>query len=228
MLRAFLDNAQTGCSSVRQIFASGEALDKNSVDRYKTKFPNAALHNLYGPTEAAIDVTAFDCSQLNYPFVPIGAPIDNIQLYILDGHNQPQPIGVPGELHIAGDGLARGYLNRPELTQEKFVPNPFTPGTRMYKTGDLARWLPDGNIQYLGRIDNQIKIRGFRIETGEIEAQLNQHPEIQDCAVIAQGEAGNRQIVAFYRAKDSTADCLVHLPHEELRGHLSRTLPEYM
>src|SRR5205823_2709754 len=121
MLHTFLDTANAGCSSVRQIFCSGEALDRKSVDQYKRKFPNAALHNLYGPTEAAIDVTAYDCSQLNYPFVPIGAPIDNIQIYILDRHNHPQPVGVPGELHIAGDGLARGYLDRPKLTEEKFV-----------------------------------------------------------------------------------------------------------
>ncbi len=228
MLRAFLDNAQAGCNSVRQIFASGEALDKKSVDRYKTKFPNAVLHNLYGPTEAAIDVTSFDCSQLTYPFVPIGTPIDNIQLYILDQHNHPQPIGVPGELHIAGDGLARGYLNRPELTQEKFVANPFQPGTRMYKTGDLACWLDDGNIQYLGRIDTQVKIRGFRVEIGEIEARLNQHPQVQDSAVIAKGQDADKQLMGFYRTKETTADHLVQLPNEELRAHLLRTLPDYM
>jgi non-ribosomal peptide synthetase component F len=105
---------------------------------------------LYGPTEAAIDVTAYDCSQLSYPFVPIGKPIANTQVYILDGRHHLQPIGVPGELYIAGEGLARGYLNRPELTQERFVANPFDPGSRMYKTGDLARWLDDGNLQYLG------------------------------------------------------------------------------
>jgi amino acid adenylation domain-containing protein len=149
MLHSFLENANGCCSSVRQIFCSGDALDKRSVDTYKAKFSNAALHNLYGPTEA-MDVTAYDCSQLNYPFVPIGAPIDNTQIYILDEHNHPQPIGIPGELYIAGDGLARGYINRPELTQEKFVANPFRPGTRMYKTGDMARWLDDGNIQHLG------------------------------------------------------------------------------
>jgi len=135
---------------VRQIFCSGEDLDRTSVDRCKAKFPNASLHHFYGPTEAP-GVTAYDCSKLNYPFVPIGRPIGNTQIYILDRHNHPQPIGVPGELHIAGDGLARGYLNRPELTREKFVPNPFVPGSRMYRTGDLARWLDDGNIQYLGR-----------------------------------------------------------------------------
>jgi amino acid adenylation domain-containing protein len=228
MLHSFLENARGSCGSVRQIFCSGEALDKKSVDDYKTKFPNAVLHNLYGPTEAAIDVTAYDCSQLSYPFVPIGTPIDNTQIYILDPHNHLQPMGVPGELHIAGDGLARGYLNRPELTQEKFVANPFQPGTRMYKTGDLARWLEDGNIQYLGRVDTQVKIRGFRIELGEIEARLNQHAEIQDCAVIAQGQEGNKQLIAFYRAKNTQADQFVHLPYEGLRAHLSQTLPEYM
>jgi amino acid adenylation domain-containing protein/thioester reductase-like protein len=228
MLHAFLENAHSGCNSVRQIFCSGEALDRKSVDRYKMRFPNAALHNLYGPTEAAIDVTAYDCSQLDYPFVPIGAPIDNTQIHILDERNHLRPIGVPGELHIAGHGLARGYMNRPELTQEKFVPNPFAPGERMYKTGDLARWLDDGNIQYLGRNDTQVKIRGFRIELGEIEARLNQHSEIQDSAVVAHGQEASKQLVAFYRAKDTQANQLVHLPYEELRAHLLQTLPEYM
>ena len=228
MLYSFLENARSECGGVRRVFCSGEALDKKGVDRYKTRFPNAALHNLYGPTEAAIDVTAFDCSQLSYPFVPIGAPIDNIQIHILDGRNRLQPMGVPGELHIAGDGLARGYLNRPELTEEKFVANPFEPGGRMYKTGDLARWLEDGAIQYLGRIDTQVKIRGFRIELGEIEAQLNQHPQVQDCAVASQGEGAEKRLIAFYRAKETTADYLVQLPNEELRAHLLRTLPEYM
>jgi non-ribosomal peptide synthetase component F len=156
-----LENAQGGCSSVRQIFCSGEALDKRSVDEYKRKFPNAELHNLYGPTEAAIDVTAYDCAHLDYPFVPIGRPIDNTQIYILDAGQHLQPIGVPGELHIGGDGLARGYLNRAELTREKFVANPFRPGERMYKTGDLARWLEDGTIQYLGR-NNQHHARERR------------------------------------------------------------------
>jgi amino acid adenylation domain-containing protein len=201
MLNSFLENARADCGSVRQIFCSGEALDKKGVDHYRSRFPNAALHNLYGPTEAAIDVTAYDCSRLNYPFVPIGTPIDNIQIYILDQHGQLQPIGAPGELQIGGDGLARGYLNRPELTREKFVANPFVPGTRLYKTGDLARWLDDGDIQYLGRIDTQVKIRGFRIELGEIEARLDQHSGIQDSAVVAQGEGANKRLIAFYRAK---------------------------
>ena len=125
--------------------------------------------------------------QLQDAFVPIGTPIANTQIYILDEQQQVQPIGVPGELYIAGEGLARGYLNRPELTREKFVANRFAPGTRMYRTGDRARWLEDGNIQYLGRMDTQVKIRGFRIELGEIEARLNQHPEIEDSVVIVRG-----------------------------------------
>ena len=112
--------------------------------------------------------------------IPIGRPITNTQVYVLNDALQPVPIGVPGELYIGGDGLARGYLNRPELTAEKFIANPFGPG-RLYKTGDLVRWLPDGNIEFLGRIDHQVKIRGFRIELGEIEAALSQHPAVQEC-----------------------------------------------
>jgi amino acid adenylation domain-containing protein len=228
MLRVFLENARGSCGCVRQIFCSGEALDKRSVDDYRTRFPEAALHNLYGPTEAAIDVTAYDCSQLSYPFVPIGKPIANTQIHILNAHQHLQPIGVPGELHIAGDNLARGYLNRPELTKEKFVANPFQPGTRMYKTGDLARWLDDGNIQYLCRMDTQLKIRGVRIELGEIEASLNQYPEIQDCAVVAQGPEGDKQLIAFYSTKTRVSGEPVQLPAEALRAHLAQTLPEYM
>ncbi|HEX9981688.1 MAG TPA: non-ribosomal peptide synthase/polyketide synthase [Thermoanaerobaculia bacterium] len=227
MLHAFLETAGIGCPGVRQIFCSGEALDRKSVDRYRKAFPNALLHNLYGPTEAAIDVTFYDCSKLPYPFVPIGAPIDNTQIYILDRQLHVQPVGVPGELHIAGDGLARGYHDRPDLTEAKFIANPFSPGRRMYKTGDLARWLDDGNIQYLGRLDTQVKIRGFRIETGEIEAQLNQHPKVRESAVVAQGTE-DKQLVAFYRATETQGDQIVHLPYEELRAHLLRTLPEYM
>lgn len=228
MLHTFLDNAIGQCHSVRQIFCSGEALDRRSVDRYRGIFPDAILHNLYGPTEAAIDVTYFDCSKLEYPFVPIGAPIDNTQIYIVDAYNNPQPVGVPGELHIAGDNLARGYLNRPELTEERFIPNPFEPGTRMYRTGDLARWLDDGNIQYLGRIDDQVKIGGVRIETGEIEAHLNRHATVSESVVIARGPDGYKQLIAFYRIPDSLADDDVKPTHKNLREHLLETLPEYM
>ncbi|MEO7323237.1 MAG: amino acid adenylation domain-containing protein [Dokdonella sp.] len=228
MLHAFLDNAKGQCPGVRLIFCSGEALDRTSVDRYRAVFPNAELHNLYGPTEAAIDVTFYDCTRIEYPFVPIGAPIDNTQIHIVDEANNPQPVGVPGELHIAGVNLARGYLNRTELTQERFIANPFKPGTRMYKTGDLARWLEDGSIQYLGRIDAQVKIGGVRIETGEIEAHLNRHAAISESVVTARGPDGYKQLIAFYRSLDSARDELVRPTHADLRAHLLKTLPEYM
>ncbi|HEX4714240.1 MAG TPA: amino acid adenylation domain-containing protein, partial [Ktedonobacteraceae bacterium] len=200
MLHTFLENGRGEWRSVKRIFSSGEALDRRSAEVYRKRFPEAGLHNLYGPTEAAIDVTAYECGQVAEAFVPIGRPIANTQIYILDEQQQVQPIGVPGELYIAGEGLARGYLNRPELTRERFVANPFAPGTRMYRTGDRARWLEDGNIQYLGRMDAQVKIRGFRIELGEIEARLNQHPEIEDSVVMVRGEESNKQLMVFYRA----------------------------
>ncbi|ELR72059.1 Long-chain-fatty-acid--CoA ligase [Fulvivirga imtechensis AK7] len=228
MLHAYLDHSQSRCDSVRQIFCSGEALDNKAVAAYKKRFPRAVLHNLYGPTEAAIDVTFFDCSRLKTPFVPIGAPISNIQIYILDKYNNLQPLGVPGELHIAGDGLARGYHNRHELTSEKFVNNPFSPGKRMYKSGDLARWMEDGNIEYLGRIDTQVKIRGFRIETGEIETILHQHPDINNCAVVVQGEGVEKKLLAFYLAKDTKEGNVVKLAAESLKSFLLQSLPDYM
>ncbi|HZI55639.1 MAG TPA: amino acid adenylation domain-containing protein, partial [Verrucomicrobiae bacterium] len=216
---------------IKNIIVGGEELAYLRAQTLMDQFPGINFHNTYGPTEATIISAAVRVTQEllgEHSTVPIGAPIANTQIYILDRHNNIQPIGVPGELHIAGDGLARGYLNRPELTQEKFVANPFQPGTRMYKTGDLARWLDDGNIQYLGRIDTQIKIRGFRVELGEIEAQLNQHPQVQDSAVITQGQGADKQIVAFYQAKDTQVGRLVHLSSEDLRAHLLQRLPEYM
>ena len=160
------------------------------------------------------------------PLPPIGHPIANSQLYIVDDHLQPVPIGVPGELHISGDGLARGYLNRPELTAEKFIPDPFSdkPGDRLYRTGDLARYLPDGNIEFLGRIDNQVKIRGFRIELGEIEAVLTQHPTIQQAVVVAREESpGDKRLVAYVVWNQDQA-CTAN----ELRSFLKQKLPDYM
>jgi amino acid adenylation domain-containing protein len=186
MLGAFLQEPGIEqCTSLRQVFCSGEAL---SYELQKCFFERsmAALHNLYGPTEASIDVTAWECRRdkaING--VPIGRPIANTQIYILGANLQPVPIGVSGELYIGGVGLARGYLNRPELTAEKFIADPFSdqPGARLYKTGDLARYLPDGNIEFLGRTDHQVKIRGFRIELGEIEAVLDQHPSVRESVV---------------------------------------------
>src|SRR5262249_15271719 len=142
----------------------------------------AHLHNFYGPTEATLDVAHWTCTPGGGRcVVPIGRPIANTQLYLLDAQLQPVPIGIPGELCIGGASLARGYLRQPELTAETFIPHPFSdaPGARLYKTGDLARYLPHGNIEFLGRLDNQVKIRGYRIELGEIETTLEHHPTIR-------------------------------------------------
>lgn len=228
MLQTFLDHAGGTCPGVRFVFCSGEALDAESARRYREVFSEAALHNLYGPTEAAIDVTAYDCTRLEYGFVPIGRPIDNTQIVILDEHGRLQPPGVPGELHIGGANLARGYLRRPELTSERFIPHPLQADARLYRTGDLARWLDDGNVQYLGRIDHQVKIGGVRIETGEIEARLVTYPGMAACAIVPRGETGFTQLVAFYRMRESVPGDVVSVDTADLRAHLLGELPEYM
>ena len=218
-------------SGLKCIIVGGEKLNYAKARAFIERHPGIVLHNTYGPTETTIISTAVEVTQqllAGRDTVPIGGPIDNTRVYVLDRHRNPQPIGISGELHIAGDGLARGYLHRPELTQERFVADPFVPGARMYRTGDLVRWLDDGTIEYLGRIDSQVKIRGFRIELGEIEARLNQHPQIEDSAVVASGEHANKQLVAFYRASGSSDEQCVQVAHEQLRTHLQQTLPAYM
>ncbi len=176
MLQVFLEQPGVEtCASLRRVICSGEALPFELQQRFFAKMGSfAGLHNLYGPTEAAVDVAVWACeSNGARPIVPIGRPISNLGIHILDRSLHPAPMGVPGELHIAGVGLARGYLNRPAMTAERFIPDPFgPPGARLYRTGDLSRYLPDGRIEYLGRLDHQVKIRGFRIELGEIEATL--------------------------------------------------------
>ncbi|MCX7708612.1 MAG: amino acid adenylation domain-containing protein [Clostridia bacterium] len=231
MLNAFLEYLESGIDfsrlgALRQVFASGEALHLHQVKKFNTllnKTNGTKLHNLYGPTEATVDVSYFDCSSgEELKTIPIGKPIDNTKLYVLDGENELLPIGVAGELHIAGDGLARGYLNRPELTAEKFVPCPYLPGERMYKTGDLACWMHDGNIEYLGRIDHQVKIRGLRIELGEIENQLLKLGFIKDAVVIDRADSkGNKYLCAYIV---TTREYSLG----EIKDHLSRELPDYM
>ena len=187
------------------------------------------LINEYGPTEATVDATICNLSELvledTHSIVPIGRPIANVQVYILDQYLQIVPIGVPGELYIGGAGLARGYLNRPDLTAEKFIPNPFSNESeaRLYKTGDLVRYRPDGNIEFIGRIDHQVKIRGFRIELGEIETAIGQHSEVRECVVIVRTkESGDKQLVAYVVPKLST------LTASKLRSFLQQKLPNYM
>ena len=185
------------------------------------------LINGYGPTEATVLATMCDLSQLvledTRPKQLIGTAFANVQTYILDGYLQPVPIGVAGELHIGGVGLARGYLNRPDLTAAKFIPNPFNKLERLYKTGDLARYLPDGNIEFLGRIDNQVKVRGFRIELGEIETVLIAHPQVSEAVVIdSEDIPGNKRLVAYVvtRSKSEIKN--------QLRSFLKQKLPDYM
>ncbi|MBT6046209.1 MAG: amino acid adenylation domain-containing protein [Candidatus Scalindua sp.] len=225
MLRAFLENREIRkCSSLKQVICSGEALPFDLQKRFFDCL-NAELYNLYGPTEAAVDVTYHHCvKNTKHGIVPIGRPIHNTSIYILDEYFYPIPIGALGELYIGGLNVARGYYNRADLTAEKFIPDPFSDekGARLYKTGDLVRFLPDGEIEYIGRIDSQVKIRGFRIELGEIEAILCQHESIREVVVMAcEDHPGNRQLVAYYTGNDTVTD-------DELRNYLKTNLPDYM
>jgi amino acid adenylation domain-containing protein len=214
------------CGSLKRLFCSGEVLPFDLQTRFFSRL-RAELHNLYGPTEAAVDVTFWACPPTNpWPIVPIGRPIANTQVHILDRHLQPVPVGTAGELHIGGAGLARGYWRAPERTAENFIPNPFSqrPGARLYRTGDLSRYLSDGCIEFLGRIDHQVKVRGIRIELGEIEAALNRHPEVEESVVIArETDAGQIKLVAYLVARTDR-----EFSHCELRDFLQQRLPKYM
>jgi amino acid adenylation domain-containing protein len=227
LLRALLKEPQfRHCVSLRRVTCGGEPLDPDLRRLFFEQF-DIELNNMYGPTEATITTTWWTCSGADPAHtVPIGRPIANLQTYLLDANLQPVPIGVPGELHIGGDGLARGYWNRPQLTAETFIPNPFSsePRARLYKTGDLARYLPDGNIEFLGRLDHQVKIRGFRIELGEIEAALNGHPAVREVVVSAREDVpGRKQLVAYVVLHQEP------LPSaRELRHFLMSKLPDYM
>jgi len=226
MLQAFLAEPEVeSCSSLRQVVCSGEALSYEAQERFSER-SQACLDNLYGPTEASIDVTFWSCREDESRSVPIGRPIANTEIYLLDPSLQPVPVGSSGELYIGGVGLARGYHRRPELTSEKFVPHPFSRGRSgvLYKTGDLARYRSDGNIEYLGRIDHQVKIRGFRIELGEVESALREFDNVKDLIVQAVDDASGGQRLVAYVAYD-------HEPpptNEEMRDFLKQKLPDYM
>jgi amino acid adenylation domain-containing protein/non-ribosomal peptide synthase protein (TIGR01720 family) len=187
LLQVFLEEPGVEqCVSLQHVYGGAEAMSLELQQRFHERL-NAAFHNVYGPTEAAIDTTYWTCERTGQDrTVPIGRPLANAQIYVLDERLQPVPIGVAGELYIGGAGLARGYLNRPELTAERFIPHPFSaePGARLYKTGDMGRWRPDGVLEYAGRNDQQVKIRGYRIELGELEAILRQHPAVREALVV--------------------------------------------
>ncbi|MEH2128696.1 amino acid adenylation domain-containing protein [Nostoc sp.] len=216
-------------SHLQEIVTAGEQLQiTGAISQWFNKLNDCTLHNHYGPSESHV-VTTFTLSNSvdTWPLLPpIGRPIGNTQIYILDKYLQPVPIGVPGELYIGGVSLARGYLNRPELTQDKFILNPFdeTGEGKLYKTGDLARYLPDSNIEYLGRIDNQVKIRGFRIELGEIETLLNHHHDVQVSTVIVREDRpGQKQLVAYIVPQKEVIPS-----SNELRQFMKAKLPDYM
>ncbi|OYE00826.1 non-ribosomal peptide synthetase [Nostoc sp. 'Peltigera membranacea cyanobiont' 232] len=223
MLRVFLQQLNLeNCHCLQRVFCGGEALSYQLTQEFFNRL-NCELYNFYGPTETAVDATSWQCTlQSNYQIIPIGRPIANTQIYILNFQLQPVPIGIPGELHIGGVPLARGYLNRPELTAQKFIDNPFGNG-KLYKTGDLARYLPDGNIEYLGRIDNQVKLRGLRIELGEIESVLETHPQVaQTVVILREDTVENQHLVAYVVRKNQS------LTPSNLRRLLQDKLPSYM
>ena len=228
LFNAILDERPETLRGIEQLLTGGEALSLPHVRRaLRLLGPATQLINGYGPTEC----TTFACC---YPIprsllaeslsVPIGRPIGNTRAYVLDAQRQPVPIGVPGELYLGGDGLARGYRNRPELTAERFVASPFEPGARLYRTGDRCRWLADGNLEFLGRLDDQVKLRGFRIELGEIEAVLRQCPGVAESAVVLREDRpGDKRLVGYVVAKGAAASTA-----DDLRSYLKQKLPEYM
>ncbi|MBF2963911.1 amino acid adenylation domain-containing protein, partial [Pseudomonas aeruginosa] len=238
MLQAFLqDEDVASCTSLKRIVCSGEALPADAQQQVFAKLPQAGLYNLYGPTEAAIDVTHWTCMEEGKDAVPIGRPIANLACYILDGNLEPVPVGVLGELYLAGRGLARGYHQRPGLTAERFVASPFVAGERMYRTGDLARYRADGVIEYAGRIDHQVKLRGLRIELGEIEARLHERADVREAAVAVQEGANGKYLVGYLvpgetqrSSADSPAGLMVEQGawFERIKQQLRADLPDYM
>jgi amino acid adenylation domain-containing protein len=214
------------CLSLRHVLCGGEAMTGDIPEQFYARL-GAELHNVYGPTEVAIDATHWPCPRDPvFGAIPIGRPVDNKQVFILDPEMRPVPDGVSGEIYLGGDGLARGYLNRPGMTAERFVPDPFSdaPGARLYRTGDLARYLPDGAVEFIGRADHQVKVRGYRVEPGEIEVALAAHEAVESCVVIARGdEAGDNVLVAYFVPAAGAA-----FEVRSLRAFLKERLPDQM
>ncbi len=223
LFQAFVDDNLEALRPLKQLLAGGDVLSLPHVSKVRAALPHVQIINGYGPTEC----TTFACchpvqdSDLARPSLPIGRPIANTTAYVLDECLQPVPIGLEGELYLGGAGLALGYLGRPDLTAQKFISSPFAKGARLYQTGDRARFLPTGDIEFLGRADGQVKLRGYRIEPGEIEHALSQHPHVRQCAICVQGEGMDKALAAFVVA-DGTVDTA------DLRRSLAQSLPPYM
>ncbi len=223
MLAVFTESAEAEkCKSLENIVCSGEALPVQMVKDFKAKFSNTGIRNYYGPTEAAIDVTSIDLTHEDYEVtIPIGKPVANTNIYIVGEDMSLSPIGVSGELLIGGIQVSEGYINREELTKEKFIASPFKTGERLYKTGDIAKWLSDGNIAYIGRKDDQIKLRGYRIELGEITAALDQIAYIKQSLVVVREDKGSKQLVAYVVSEEE-------IDSKSIQKVLGNQLPEYM
>jgi aspartate racemase len=225
LFHLMVENHLDDLRGLRQLLAGGDVLSVPHVRKVFAELPNCRLINGYGPTENTTFTCCYplkDISKVNGS-VPIGFPISNTSVYVLDRQSNPVPIGIPGELYIGGDGLARGYLDRPELTDERFVRNPFSAlGDRLYRTGDLVRYKATGEIEFIGRVDNQVKVRGFRIELGEIEAALAQHEGVREAAVVARKDSGDKHLVAYLVPRNG------NLRTEEVREFLQARLPDYM
>nr|WP_309245933.1 non-ribosomal peptide synthase/polyketide synthase [Bacillus glycinifermentans] len=215
-------------SSIKRLIVGGEDLKSELAKEISGRFQSKIeIYNEYGPTETVVGcmIYQYDAERDRHVSVPIGKPGRNVQLYILDDQQEVQPIGIAGELYISGDGVAKGYLNKPELTAERFLPNPFLPGERMYRTGDLARLRPDGNIEFLGRIDHQVKILGYRIELGEIENRLLRHKDIKETAVAAKTDRSGIQYLCAYIVLEKGR---TEISQAEIKEFLSKELPDYM
>ncbi|GAU71676.1 peptide synthetase, partial [Streptomyces sp. NBRC 110611] len=231
MFRELVETAAGGevpaLPDLRWVIFGGEALEPKHLRTWYHQYDSGdtRLINMYGITETTVHVTFQEVTAGHVASgrVPAGRPLPSYRVYLLDERGEPVPVGVPGEMYVAGGGLARGYLHRPELTEERFPANPFGgPGERMYRSGDVARWRADGTLEYLGRADDQVKIRGFRIELGEIESALTAHGQVSEAVVVAhQGADGHRRLVAYLVSSQDLAT-------GELRSYLGETLPDYM